>query len=452
MSKIEYFKIRKLFNQYDVELFLEDDVNIFIGENGMGKTTILNCLYGVLSGRLEKLDNIVFEKIQIKFKNDKELVLERKDLIRYLEENVYDAPRYRRMRHANLGNIFSEKEKEELRVIARESNFSFEEVKNYAIRVSEVYGMPLRMAREEIERYIFALTRPDEYGDEKNAIAFKKKIEELVEEEVLYFPTYRRIEEDLSKLGLDVDKDSLKNKLIQFGMSDVENRINMILETIRKAAMTGFTKMTGVLLKQYLDNEVVNDEKQSIDEEKLNIALERIGEEIETSDKIKIRELVSNGTIYNDNNEHLLNLIINLIESYEKQSFYDEKVKKFKDVCNGYLDGKKYVYDESNLTLEIYRNNYKKPINIKNLSSGEKQVLSIFSKLYLDDDKPCIILFDEPELSLSIKWQEHFLPDIMESQKCKMLIAVTHSPFIFENQYDNLAQDMGRCITEVKGE
>ena len=235
-------------------------------------------------------------------------------------------------------------------------------------------------------------------------------------------------------------------------MSDVENRINMILETIRKAAMTGFTKMTGVLLKQYLDNKVVNDGKQSIDEEKLNIALERIGEEIETSDKIKIRKLVSDGTIYKDSNEHLLNLIVNLIESYEKQSFYDEKVKKFKDVCNGYLDGKKYVYDESNLTLEIYRDNYRKPINLKNLSSGEKQVLSIFSKLYLDDEKPCIILFDEPELSLSIKWQEHFLPDIMESQKCKMLIAVTHSPFIFENQYDNLAQDMGRCITEVKGE
>lgn len=109
MSKIEYFKIRKLFNQYDVELFLEEDVNIFIGENGMGKTTILNCLYGVLSGRLEKLDNIVFEKIQIKFENNKELILERKDLIRYLEENVYDTPRYRRMRHTNLGNIFSEK-------------------------------------------------------------------------------------------------------------------------------------------------------------------------------------------------------------------------------------------------------------------------------------------------------------------------------------------------------
>lgn len=452
MSNIEYFQIKKLFNQYDVELFLEDDVNIFIGENGMGKTTILNCLYGVLSGRLEKLDNVVFEKIQIKFKNNEELVLERKDLIRYLEENVYDTPRYRRMRHANLDNIFSEKEKEELRIIASESSFSFEDVKNYVIRVSEVYGMPLGMARGEIDRYIFALLRPDEYGDEKRAISFKKKVEELVEEEILYFPTYRRIEEDMSKLGLDVDKDNVKNRLIQFGMSDVENRINKILETIRLAAMTGFTKMTGVLLKQYLDNEFLDGKKQNIDEEKLNIALDRIGEEIETSDKIKIKELVANGEIYKDNNEHLLNLIINLIASYEKQSFYDEKVKRFKDVCNGYLDGKKYVYDESNVTLEIYRKNYKKPINIKNLSSGEKQVLSIFSKLYLDDDKPCIILFDEPELSLSIKWQEHFLPDIMESKKCKMLIAVTHSPFIFENQYDCLAQDMGMCITEVKGE
>lgn len=452
MSNMEYFKIKRLFNQYDVDLLFENDVNIFLGENGMGKTTILNCLYAVLSGRLEKLDNIVFEKIQIKFTNNEELLLERKDLMRYLEENVYDTPRYRRMRHANLGNIFSEKEKEELKNIAFESSLDFEDVKNYVIRVSEVYGISLGMARREIERYIFALIRPDEYGDEKKAIEFKKKVEELVEEEVLYFPTYRRIEEDMSKLGLDVDKDNVKNRLIQFGMSDVEKRINRILETIRMAAMTGFTKMTGVLLKQYLDNEFIDSKKQNIDEEKLNIALDRIGEEIETVDKIKIKHLVSNGEIYKDDNEHLLNLIINLIESYEKQSFYDEKVKKYRDVCNAYFEGKKYIYDESNVTLEIYRTNYKKPINIKNLSSGEKQVLSIFSKLYLDDDKPCIILFDEPELSLSIKWQEHFLPDIMDSKKCKMLVAVTHSPFIFENQYDSLAKDMGMCITEVKGE
>ena len=187
-----------------------------------------------------------------------------------------------------------------------------------------------------------------------------------------------------------------------------------------------------------------------VDRDKLSIALDRIGEKINAEDKLKIKEMVLNKQIYFEENKYLLNLIKNLIDSYEKQSYYDERVKKFKDVCNGYLTGKKYRYDESNLTLAIYKDNQDQPINVQSLSSGEKQVISIFSKLYLEENKDCIILFDEPELSLSIKWQATFLPDIMKSQKCKMLIAVTHSPFIFDNEYDNLAKYMGEYLTLTK--
>ena len=298
---------------------------------------------------------------------------------------------------------------------------------------------------------IFSLIKPDEYGKATNAVDFKNKVENLVEEDVLYYPTYRRIEEDMSKLGVDMDRDNVKERLIQFGMKDVENRIDKVLETIKSAAINGFAKMTGVLLKQYLNHTEI-DKGINIDKETLNIALDRIGDEIEKSDKEKIKQIVANNEIYKDENQHLFNLIVNLISSYEKQTQHDEKIRKYRDVCNAYLDGKKYIYDESNVKLEIYRNNYKKPISIQNLSSGEKQVLSIFSKLYLEQQKPCIILFDEPELSLSIKWQEHFLPDIMKSGKCSLLVAVTHSPFIFDNEYDYLAQDMGECIEEVIGE
>lgn len=451
MTKIQYFKIYNLFNQYNVSLKFEDNVNIFLGENGMGKTTILSCLYYVLSGRLDKLDNILFDSIVIKFEGSEELKLKRNDLNRYLEENVYDTPRYRRMRHSNLGNIFSEKEKEELKRIAQEGNVSREELSEYAVRVGDVYGMPIRMAYEEVNRYVFSLIKPDEYGKATNAVDFKNKVENLVEEDVLYYPTYRRIEEDMSKLGVDMDRDNVKERLIQFGMKDVENRIDKVLETIKSAAINGFTKMTGILLKQYLNHTEI-DKAINIDKDTLNIALDRIGDEIEKSDKEEIKQIVANDEIYKDENQHLFNLIVNLISSYEKQNQHDEKIRKYRDVCNAYLDGKKYIYDESNVKLEIYRNNYKKPISIQNLSSGEKQVLSIFSKLYLEQQKPCIILFDEPELSLSIKWQEHFLPDIMKSGKCSLLVAVTHSPFIFDNEYDCLAQDMGECIEEVIGE
>ena len=451
MTKIQYFRIYNLFNQYNVLLNFEDNVNIFLGENGMGKTTILSCLYYVLSGRLDKLDNILFDSIVIRFEGNEELTLKRNDLNRYLEENVYDTPRYRRMRHSNLGNIFSEKEKEELKRLAQEGNANREELTEYAVRVGDVYGMPIRIAYEEVSRYIFSLIKPDVYGKATNAVDFKNKVENLVEEDVLYYPTYRRIEEDMSKLGVDMDRDNVKERLIQFGMKDVENRIDKVLETIKSAAINGFAKMTGVLLKQYLNHTEI-DKGINIDKETLNIALDRIGDEIEKSDKEKIKQIVANNEIYKDENQHLFNLIVNLISSYEKQTQHDEKIRKYRDVCNAYLDGKKYIYDESNVKLEIYRNNYKKPISIQNLSSGEKQVLSIFSKLYLEQQKPCIILFDEPELSLSIKWQEHFLPDIMKSGKCSLLVAVTHSPFIFDNEYDYLAQDMGECIEEVIGE
>ena len=172
MEKIEYFKINRLFNQYDVSLRFGENVNIFLGENGMGKTTILSCLYSVLSGRLDKLDNILFETIAIKFEENEEFILKRNDLNRYLEENVYDTPRYRRMRHSNLGNIFSEKEKEELKQLARDGAVSREELNVYAVRVGDVYAMPLRMAYEEVNRYIFSLIKPDEYGNAENAIAF----------------------------------------------------------------------------------------------------------------------------------------------------------------------------------------------------------------------------------------------------------------------------------------
>ena len=136
----------------------------------------------------------------------------------------------------------------------------------------------------------------------------------------------------------------------------------------------------------------------------------------------------------------------NLIKSYERQVQYDEKIKKFVFVCNKYLVGKKFCYDESELKLELINDRNNEIINMDNLSSGEKQLVSIFSKLFLENEKKCIILFDEPELSLSIEWQSNLLPDIMNSEKCTKLITVTHSPFIFENEYDLLASDMGKCL------
>jgi len=88
---------------------------------------------------------------------------------------------------------------------------------------------------------------------------------------------------------------------------------------------------------------------------------------------------------------------------------------------------------------------------LKKLSSGEKQIISIFSRIYLsDDDQRFIVLFDEPELSLSITWQQKLLPHIMDSKKCDFLLAVTHSPFISDNVLDSFTIGLNEFIKHTK--
>ena len=147
--------------------------------------------------------------------------------------------------------------------------------------------------------------------------------------------------------------------------------------------------------------------------------------------------------VLSGNIEKLNNIIFDGISL----TFIDgEKISINHNDISSYVED--YIYDETNVELGIYKDKAKKPIGIQNLSSGEKQIISVFSKLYIENIEKCIILFDEPELSLSIKWQNMFLPDVVNSGKCSTLIAVTHSPFIFDNEFDDLAKDMGNCLSE----
>ena len=107
------------------------------------------------------------------------------------------------------------------------------------------------------------------------------------------------------------------------------------------------------------------------------------------------------------------------------------------------------VYNESNVTVNIVRRKNNRLVDIETLSSGEKQIISLFAKLYLQKDENLAIFFDEPELSLSIEWQKSLLPDILNSKKCSFLFNTTHSPFIFENELMENAVDLSTYIQEL---
>lgn len=62
------------------------------------------------------------------------------------------------------------------------------------------------------------------------------------------------------------------------------------------------------------------------------------------------------------------------------------------------------------------------------LSSGEKQLLVILLTVLVQDKQPCVLLMDEPEVSLHIEWQQRIIEIIREMNPNAQLILTTHSP------------------------
>lgn len=437
------FSIIGLFDRYDVKLPFNKEVNIFIGENGLGKTTILNCLYYVLTKKYTQLESIPFRAIEITFRNmSSSIVINKEDVIAYNQKRnghraIYDEE-YLEYILADLHLSNDDLE-----------NLSNEEFDLIARRYANMQGIPVVMARKRfgrvLEMYHSKSKNRHIKGDERKIQALNKAINENVSERIIYLPTYRRIENDFSNLNLRNEELNNSELLIRFGMSDVQKYIDNILDQIRSLAVEGFNKMTGMLLREYSEEERSSYGYNDIDLEIVKITLDRLGDKIDQITKQRIIWLISTNNIYSYEYLPLLNLLHKLIENYDQQKYYDDRIRGFVNTCNKYLNDKQFRYNPSNLTLGIYMDDdadEQEPVKLTQLSSGEKQIVSLFSKLYLESDEKSIVIVDEPELSLSIRWQQMLLPDIMRSQNCKFLLTVTHSPFIFENEFDMDAREI----------
>lgn len=76
-------------------------------------------------------------------------------------------------------------------------------------------------------------------------------------------------------------------------------------------------------------------------------------------------------------------------------------------------------------------------IRLEQLSSGEKQILLILTTVFLQEEKPNVLLMDEPEISLHITWQDKLIELIRKLNPNCQLILTTHSPNIFANGWED---------------
>ena len=104
--------------------------------------------------------------------------------------------------------------------------------------------------------------------------------------------------------------------------------------------------------------------------------------------------------------------------SYPKRRFQDLADELFAET------GKKIVRNKN----EIVFSQDGEELLPYTLSSGEKQMLVILLTVLVQDKQPCILLMDEPEVSLHIEWQQRIIEVIREMNPYAQLILTTHSP------------------------
>ena len=104
--------------------------------------------------------------------------------------------------------------------------------------------------------------------------------------------------------------------------------------------------------------------------------------------------------------------------SYPKRRFQDLTDELFAETGKKIIRGKNEImFNQDGEELLPYK-----------LSSGEKQMLVILLTVLVQDKQPCVLLMDEPEISLHIEWQQRIISIIREMNPHVQIILTTHSP------------------------
>lgn len=454
-GQLNRFYIHGLWGEKDVDLRFENNRLIMVGENGSGKTTILRIIYETLACKWALLSVEDFVCIELWFGACNNPIIIKKMRIQSAKELFINS---------NSDII------QELPPIVRRTLIERSHISGHNISYDQIVDTLDEYGYSDREIYCRIKEKVDSV-EKKYLVEYSQAIKEKLGCNVIYLPTYRRVEKRIGyvnerdyprmrdgysykRYGREVWEDSIE--IAKTGMDDVEYFIHLSLDEIRRKADISASRLNyqcfkgilsrasdkAVYVKEILSNEEIEKVFGSINEDVLSP---------KESEQIKEKLIKMNSTTApkQQSYEQIVYYFYSLLHERYKQLKNDEKtILGFFDACNAYLGNKQFVYNEKEYTYSICVKDGDKirEIDLEHLSSGEKQVVSIFSYLCLSPLSKSLVLIDEPELSLSVPWQRKFLLDISKGQQCAGVISVTHSPFVFDNELKRYAHALEEFI------
>lgn len=431
---IEKIEIIGLHDHFDIEHYFLPGINIIYGENGQFKTTLLHILANALNNRFESFLFLNFNNITIHMNDGisvfiqwtsdarEKLIVTRSDKrlsiaeitknseALYQSENPLLKAAYFPTFRSTLEAWFSYQIKglsptggqaqvyrEEITSFARkifgefipDINFSSlpEVIEHLENKISQAAALTIKEDQELTAKMVSAISEIVIYKN--NGASKVSKPKKVKVEEILL---------DLRKLITEIENHPIEPflvlpKTIKEKLFSLENDQS----DARKNAKTWLSKLSSL----YLD--LLADELEAI--------------------KSNFDEVV---LYLKSLNNFLDNKKISI--SSKSDSFFKPSIKLEFISTDCSKEKPEDLPIKGNIDLESSYSGRAMDINIQNLSSGERQIATLLYAAYVSSQP--IILIDEPEISLHVKWQRILLKELQGTFGEKQLIICTHSPMI----------------------
>lgn len=416
MFRVESIHISGFWGKYEVGTPLHEDVNIFIGQNGSGKTTFMNILHAVLSVDPEGLSENDFTEVLVRLTDGEKRRTVKAIKVEAGVEGPFPTINYSISRNKYVMVLpgTDDMRPTPWRRRAMEQAGAIRSVLSESILLSSlsVYRFRMDPDADLRERGRTAMSPVDarlqylqnqltQYQFELSDEA--RKISSALQKKVLMSLLYAQEDEnatDTLSAGDNIERERarLVHAYKQLGLSgsDVSARIQKHASAVSDAVKllkAGQNAPAEVLDTQIRLNKIV---EMSLDAEQ------------------RVKQVFAQVTLFLS---LLADFVTNKIFAFENGEL----------VAHGFPD-------------EASRKAGRKgnPIHISKLSSGEKQLLILLVEALLQKQNPYVYLADEPELSLHITWQQLIIAAIRRLNPNSQIIVATHSPEIAGRFQDKL--------------
>lgn len=431
---IKRIHIAKLHGRKDYKIEFDSELTFLYGANGCGKTSVLNILAAIVTGKIYNLVDYTFEKIELFYsaskKKEEKIQIEMlsKDNNRRMMTLYFDDTSYEIEDIDNLKERIYRKNEDEN--IERTFFNMYPFVKQIISKFNYVY-LPLNRygydRMDERDYYRYGYSRRHYYEIQQN-------------------PYNSYLNESLRYVS-ELIRNSCMNTNIQ------ENRVN---DKFRKDVLSSMIRVSSDMhIWQIIDeiakfdwDEVLKSKEAYIKtlreigvyDDKLQREIEAFFESFKSAYDDYIKQK-------NDDNEKSgiridlawqyaeFQKIRKIAELAKENEKIKEKIRQpkvlFEELINDFFlssgtHKKIVVTSEGQVVFETLG----EQLHLTDLSSGEKQIIITFASLIFGfkGKGTGIFIVDEPEASLHLEWQNKFVPAILKTNKNIQLIFATHSP------------------------